>query len=150
MNSFSTGDNSVQCVDMPSDHSAANDEQSHSDDDKTDEFAGASRLLAAGVEKLPDGEWLSTESVMQLLLDPPEHLKHLHVPTGQKDDCFCLANNSENLARHSKGKRRAFDDNCGTWIQRMLDCALIHMCGQSTTRGRVCFCIMNSTAWRDR
>ena len=45
-------------------------------DDKTDEFAGASRLLAAGVEELPDGEWLSTESVMQLLLDPPEHLKH--------------------------------------------------------------------------
>jgi len=52
---------------MSSDHSSANDDQTHCDNDKKDETVVDYRPLATGVKKLPDGEWFSTERITRQL-----------------------------------------------------------------------------------
>ena len=76
----------------------------------------ATRPPVVNMRPLPDGGvWLGTTELLQLLREPPSDILHDSVPSGHKENVFCLVNNTANVERHSRGQRRAFDDDCGAW-----------------------------------
>jgi len=59
---------------------------------------------ADGMAKLPRDDWLSTDSILQLLRQPPAEPVHSCVPRGRKDNSYCLVDNKVNVARHCRGE----------------------------------------------
>jgi len=72
-------------------------------------------LPAENVEPLPNGTWLSTAHIVRLLRHPHADKINRSIPKGHKANVFCIVDNSDNTARHGRGVRRAYDDDCGAW-----------------------------------
>jgi len=98
-------------------HTTANDtaaaDTSAPSDDDNDARATASE--ATGMRQLPDGQFLETKQIIEILRHAQHDIRHERVPYGAKSNAFCLVHNNKNMERHKSGQRRAFDDDCGAW-----------------------------------
>jgi hypothetical protein len=59
---------------------------------------------------------LSTAEIVQHLLNTKNNEVLAHVPTGTKNNVFCIVNNERNAERQIRGLPSLHDDDCGAWI----------------------------------
>ena len=67
----------------------------------------------SGVFTLERGDFLDTDSVVEILRQPQTILER--IPVGEKSNVYMTINNDSNLQRRARGQRSQFDDDCGAW-----------------------------------
>ena len=72
-------------------------------------------VIASDMIPLPNSEGLSTENIIHLLQNPVNILQQ--IPSGKKENTYCVVNNQANIERRKKGRRGEYNDDCGAWCE---------------------------------
>lgn len=78
----------------------------------------ATGSTAAIFKPLPQAKFLSTEAVVDILLNATV-VYPAAIPPGRKDNAYVLADNGDNVRRRGEGQHIRFADDCGVWSTEM-------------------------------